>query len=225
MKAYALTEEYEGTGGIYFADYPIVARRQFAEEFNEGELRGISCRRAPWADKCKASPVPASLMIDHGWRFECSGCGQTVDIDYLEDNDLNVDEVIGSQFSQIFCSPQCHFDWQVLEAERKAVQVDFIHKVRERIRRRLGDVSFVSGGFQEHCYATKRQGHWVVEQCRVSIDFPGRKHSPAAFEYRFEYRQVGPPRIAASCAQGDLDVFTPWVTEREKKRSPTHTQQ
>ena len=51
MKAYAVTEEDENTGGIIYAEHNIVARRLGANEYADGEIAYVSCRRAPWADE------------------------------------------------------------------------------------------------------------------------------------------------------------------------------
>ena len=50
LKAFAVQEDCEGTGGIYYAEHAITAKKRFANENNDGELNGITCQRAPWAD-------------------------------------------------------------------------------------------------------------------------------------------------------------------------------
>src|SRR5687767_14229018 len=42
LRAYAVTEEDEGTGGIIFARHAIVARRAGANEYNGGEFHGVT---------------------------------------------------------------------------------------------------------------------------------------------------------------------------------------
>ncbi len=78
MKAYAVQEDYEGTGAIIFAKHAIQARRWGANEFNGGELGGMTCRRAPWADQYAPGPIPAEVMMEHGWSFLCVRCERRV---------------------------------------------------------------------------------------------------------------------------------------------------
>lgn len=47
LKAYSVTEEYENTGGIIFAEHNIVARRIGASEYADGDFHAVTCRRAP----------------------------------------------------------------------------------------------------------------------------------------------------------------------------------
>ena len=86
MKAFAVTEECDNNGSIMFAATNIEARRRGADRYNDGELRGISCRRAPWADRfAESGKVPAKVMIAHGWHFDCCGCGATIDEEWIRD--------------------------------------------------------------------------------------------------------------------------------------------
>src|SRR5690606_20613022 len=75
-------ETYEYQGAIIFAKSNIEARRWSANEFNDGELVGMSVKRAPWADKYgSGSKIPAADMVDAGWHFECSYSGARIDSD------------------------------------------------------------------------------------------------------------------------------------------------
>src|SRR4051812_28465441 len=106
--AYAVTETYENTGRIVFADRPIDARKIGAGEFNDGQLGGLSVRRAPWADRFgTARALPARVCIDEGWHFECSGCGATIDSDWLYERHLPLSGVIGSSIGNVYCCRRC----------------------------------------------------------------------------------------------------------------------
>lgn len=132
IKAFAVTEHDENTGAIIFAKHAIVARRLGANEYAGGELSYVSCRRAPWADAYAGRPIPARVMIANGWHFECSECDQRIDEDYLYDNRLPLDGVIGTQHSHVFCSKRCARRWYSMERRRKAEA--------QEARKRLDDI-------------------------------------------------------------------------------------
>jgi len=50
MKAFIVNEPCEGYGDVFFAKFAIEARKQGANEFNDGELAGMTCRRCPQLD-------------------------------------------------------------------------------------------------------------------------------------------------------------------------------
>ena len=69
LRAFAVTEEDEGTGAIYFAKHDIVAKKLGANDFAGGEIDYISCRRAPWADAYIDRPLPVRGRIKNGSLF------------------------------------------------------------------------------------------------------------------------------------------------------------
>lgn len=100
LKAYAVLEKDEYTGDIYFAPRAIVAAKAGANEYGDGELSYIQCRRAPWADAFARKGVPAKVAVDHGWHFECHGCGIQIDSDLEEEHRLPVDGIVGTMDSR-----------------------------------------------------------------------------------------------------------------------------
>src|SRR6218665_787596 len=80
LKAYDCLEPYENMGAIIFATSDIEARRRSANEFHDGDITGMSVKRAPWADKYQGRQnIPIDVMINHGWHFECCWSGVTID--------------------------------------------------------------------------------------------------------------------------------------------------
>jgi hypothetical protein len=140
LRAFAVTETCEGTGGIVFARHNVVARREGACQFSDGDFHSVECRRAPWADQFASDKiVPVSAMIWAGWHFECTGCGRRIDEDLPSawENEVapgepikganlryarwNPDHVIGYQHSLVFCRRACQVAYDKEEAEKKRI--------------------------------------------------------------------------------------------------------
>lgn len=228
MKAYAVLETCENTGGIVFARHAVTARRHGSCQYSDGDFQSVSCRRAPWADWCADSGiVPASLMIDHGWHFECSGCGSTVDRDYLDENSLSLEDVIGIQDSQVFCCPACKLAHDELDAKKKAFGASFLHVLRDVVRKRFGNVHFCEGTDfnRPHAYVWGDEANSLrIHTARLSFYFPGMKVAPATISFdsseRSNRERFAPPRPVYTCLPDDRDAFEAFAAAT-KKNSPT----
>lgn len=209
MKAFMVTEQYENRAMVVFANHAITARRIGANEYCDGELRGISVKRAHHLDQYEGKGVPASVLIDGGWWFECTGCDATINSDFLDDKELAWDAVIGTENSAVFCCAECqkqHLDRQ--ERER-AIGQAFLAMMRDRITSRVGNVQFVTGAFREHIFAQELDGIVVVRQASVSFDFPGQIIAPASLHYDPAYI-YGPAKLELRCCIGDKAAFEAW---------------
>lgn len=221
LKAYAVIEEFEGNGAIFFATHDIEARKRGADEFGDGDLRGISCRRAPWADKFADGKLPASVMIENGWRFDCCSCGATIDEDYLNEQDLPIEGVVGFMHTMVYCNAVCEATYDLDRAIAKQHEERALRHLTTWIKKRFPSVKFSSQPmWKPHAYACERDGTWVVDQIVVSFKYPGAKYGLASV--RVERRQhnhklIGPIRPQFSCAGGDRETFEAWV-EAEKQR-------
>jgi hypothetical protein len=209
LKAFAVTEHDENTGAVIFAKHDIVARRIGADEYADGELSYVSCRRAPWADAYADKAVPARVMIAHGWHFECSECGSRIDEDYLFDNRLPVDCVVGTQHSHVFCCSKCARRWYSMKRRRKAEELRAIEAFKAVVRKRFPDAEFCDEEDQfrgHHAYVTPERGGWNWQQVIVAFRFPGMKHGPAHF--RMDSRHKPGPHLASyTCCNGDKEAF------------------
>lgn len=229
LKAYAVLEEGENTGGIVFAAHAIVARRQGAAIFGDGEFEGVSCRRAPWADHCaKTGVVPVSLMIDHGWRFECYGCGATIDRDWLYDMGLPLLGVIGTQHSSIFCCDSCRSRHKAREAVRCEIEADMIERLKAMVLRRLPGAEICSQdqwASRAHAEQGWDSGAWAVNGAVVFFAFPGMRIGPASLVLRRDYlkiNRIGPIDPSFECCAGDQEAFEAFAAEtrRQPETSP-----
>jgi hypothetical protein len=108
-RAYLVREAATDNGGIVFAKTLRQARRDGARDYADGDEAHVICFRAKWADWCApAGIVQASLLVEYGWRFECTGCTEEISLDTVTARGLSVDDVIGVQNGPIYCCAACH---------------------------------------------------------------------------------------------------------------------
>lgn len=226
MRAFAVTENDENTGAIYFARHDIVAKKAGAAEFADGDIGQVSCRRVPWADGYCGRPIPARLMVAHGWHFECCGCGQRIDDDMLADNRLPESGVIGTQGSAVYCGSRCARRHFRREHRRKREAAAAIAHFKALVLRRFPDVTFVDAhdnpNWRHHAYVTCEQGRpgWRWEQVIVAFCFPGMKIAPATYRLDQRYGHlIGPPAPYYSCCNGDREAFDAYARMTKQRTS------
>lgn len=205
LKAFAVTEEDEGAGGIIYAKHNIVARRVGANEYAGGEIAYVSCRRAPWADKYAETALPVSVMIENGWHFECAGCGRKIDSDFLWETDRLPEDVIGHQHSAAYCDAVCEAHDALDKAQRKKLETRWLRRFTKIVKRRFPDLH----PYHAYAYASRRpDGQLSLRQVAVEFDFPGREHSMARLQWRkkdsWEKTQKKPHY---TCSAGDKEAF------------------
>lgn len=220
LKAYAVTEEGEGTGGIVFARHAVVARREGANEYGDGEFELVSCRRAPWADAYAGTDgVPVSVMVDNGWHFECGSCGRRIDNDMLWENDLLPEDVIGTQHTTAYCNERCEARDKLDRAEAKHRERRWIRRFEKIVLRRFPDASIMKDGgrfCRPHAYAKRsKDGVWRIEQVVVSFTWPGQEIGPASLrvDTKTDWPRFGGKAVTKrekpywTCCAGDREAF------------------
>jgi hypothetical protein len=205
MKAFAVQEDCEGTGDIFYADHAITAKKRFANEFGDGDLSGISCHRAPWAD-AYAPHCPRLVMIDHGWWIECNGCGVRIDSD-LEVNPDDPDEEVRKldpveDDRGLFCLASCRDRYLADRAARQDAEAAARATLEVKLLAKLPGVTVVG---EIHSYVEKRDGLYVARQTRAAFDFPGSTIGPAYFSHN----EIGEEPSVTVC-QGDLPAWETW---------------
>lgn len=214
LLAYMVTEPYENTGGVIFAQTAIVARRIGANEWHDGDISGMTVRRAADLDRYAPGPVPASAMIAKGWWFECSGCGATINEDWLYDRGLSVEGVRGTDSGPVFCCARCEGEYRdIARAEETAGQA-VIRGLIERIRQRFGDVEI---GKTRH-YTTMMDGHLTTQEAEVEFVFPGHRFGPASLRLASYHpqRDALPPSFSFYCCNGDREAFEAFAKETDR---------
>ena len=166
--------------------------------------------------------VPASLMVAHGWWFECVYCGQRIDEDNLADRRLSAASVIGSQRSLVFCCKTHALKHRREQAQRKRAEAAGVKLFSEIVLRRLPDAKLINEpqNMRPHAYVCgELGGPWVNEQIIISFTFPGMKIGPASLRYSRPYGvRIGPFRPEFSCCNGDIEAFTAFADAQEERR-------
>lgn len=213
-KAFVVRDNDSGVV-VVFDEMAVSARRRGANELNVEFESVESCRRAPEFDEYAPQEfVPARVLIEHGWRFECNGCSTWVDSDlegYDEDDCAYELHPIYEDHG-VWCSAEC----KAADAEdrriRKELQEAAIADFKRRVLKRFPGVQFEDGSFKEHAYAQHNSdGVYGMEQIVVSFDFPGRKIGPASYRYDLNLSEqrslIGPRAPYFMCCNGDRETF------------------
>jgi len=211
VKAYSVLEKEDMTGDIYFASRAIYAAKWGANEYADGELGGVQCRRAPWADMFAETGVPAKVAVDHGWRFECHGCGITVDSDIGCEHGLSVDGICGKVSGAVYCSARCKWRHVRDQERRKAEERSAIEDFKQIVLSRFPDADFeeeTENFWGHHAYVSRTHGcgHWHRGQVIISFRFPGMRIGPAQFRMD-PFHKIGPPTAGYTCCNGDREAF------------------
>lgn len=170
LKAYSV-QGYE-CGCITFATSNVVARREGANELGVEFEEIVSCCRAPWADAYAGvkGGVPALVMIENGWWFECCHCRYRIDSDlYNYKTDMPLEPVEENGF--IYCTPACLDAEKQDKAAREAREAAVTKVVKEKFPgtevKWFGDShpAKVSFTFPDGQYAV----NWTVGEETVSV--------------------------------------------------------
>ncbi|MBZ9600697.1 hypothetical protein [Phyllobacterium chamaecytisi] len=224
LKAFAVTETDDNTGGIVFARHAVTARRHGANEYAGGEFAYVSCRRAPWADRFAENQDPTiSVMIAHGWHFECQGCGAKIDEDWLDEEGLPVEGVIGTQATSVYCCARCKWKSMKRAAKRKEQEQLAIGAYKAVVLKRFPDAEFCDNEPDKyrghhHAYVTMDKGAWHWGQVVISFKFPGMQIAPAHYsrnEPMHQWRSpfIGPVKPEYTCCNGDREAFEAWANQ------------
>lgn len=151
---------------LIFARSSIEAKRLWASgnDWPSGVLAGISAVRKPHWDRHFATGVPAVERIDEGWYYECTGCGTTINQDYIgtrersgdayEDGildreygpDLTVPEMkpVEPIVGRVWCHQTC-YENDVARSARLRRYEERIHGwLARRLKRRLPDADVLA---------------------------------------------------------------------------------
>jgi hypothetical protein len=210
-KAYICMETYNCTGGVVFAKTNLEARKIAANEWNDGELGGLSVRRATDLDEyAETNRVPAwKLIVNHGWSWEdgCSYCGQSLNYDDLQDAGKDPCDVVGFDGFHVYCNEDCKERQDEINEGKDRAGDAFLSQILKRIKSRFGDVDIV----KTHHFTTYREGYFTTEQAIVDFDFPGRKYGYASLRYSNDtYKpceKLMPCTLHVLCSNGDIEAF------------------
>ncbi|MRX32835.1 hypothetical protein [Aminobacter sp. MDW-2] len=222
LKAYAVLEHSENTGAVFFARYSIVARRKGADEFADGDIAGVSCRRAPWADAYATTGLPAAVCIDHGWNFECWGCGAKIDEYWLDENSLTSADVVGNQRGSVYCCAGCKERSEERQRQVQLRKAEAIEMAKRLVLNRFPGAQFREGDGFTHAYVTDWDGHWLIASVQVAFDFPGMAVAPATFRIEADALRfpIGNHVPRYYCAAGDREAFEAYAAATKARGLP-----
>jgi hypothetical protein len=225
MRAFAVTENFADQGAILFARHAIAACKAGADEYADGDLGSVTCKRAPWADEYVDKVVPASVMIRHGWHFECSHCGASITDSYLQDKDLPVDGVVGGQHGRVYCCAGHARSDERERRRRNKVEDAAIATFAKIVKRDFPDAVVVGRDSESmtsrpHAYAVGGSNRpWITEQVIVPFLFDGMAVGPATLRYEREsHHRIGPFEPHYFCCNGDKAAFERFADGQRAKR-------
>lgn len=212
LKAFAVTDKDEGSGGVVFAKTNVEARRVGAAEFGDGDFAAFDCRRAPEFDRwASRGAVPLLALYEAGWWQECVGCERRIQQDW-DDEPLNPRETPRG----LYCTPACK-RWDDEErAKRERHEARALRAMERSLLRRLPAAEIVrdksDAMHRAHAYVRRDQfGRWRIHQAVVAFRFPGAQHGLASFradDRHSTHFDRKPPGLYVPA--GDRAVFDAW---------------
>jgi hypothetical protein len=211
MPAYVALDTDEFNGGVVFAKNIRDARRIGANVYSSGEQEYIQVTRRKDLDQYEAEGVPARVLAEEGWWFECHGCGMRIDDCSMEDAGLPISGIVGKDGGAIYCCHTCRRDHLTRDAAVKAFGSAFLDMLADMVTARFGDAVIAD---RRHVYVPRYEP-LVVMGAEVSFSFPGQKIGPATLSYRHEGKYcakiIGPVMPEVMCCAGDKDAFEAWA--------------
>ena len=221
MAAYSVLETNEYTGGIVFAKDKRTASRIGADQWADGEIGYIEVTRRKDLDQYEGKGVPASLLVEEGWHFECPGCYMRINDYAMEDAGLPLSGIVGVESGTIYCCHPCRREHLSRKAAVKAYEAAFQDMLRDMVRARFSDAIFVpENQWNNHAYVPHHYEPLVAREASVAFNFPGQKIGPATLTYRHEGMHgrdlIGPVKPYFTCCAGDKEAFEVWAAARGK---------
>ena len=130
LLAYEVREPNEGHCIIRFASSSAAARREGANELDCGFNEVEHCHRKPQFDQYAPGPVPKTVLIEHGWWFECHHCSRRISEDMQQEAEDEGEEhehlEVITDGDAIYCSHSCVMEEFVERRAQKAAQAALI---------------------------------------------------------------------------------------------------
>lgn len=221
MPAYVVMEIDENTGGVVFAKDKRTAQRVGANKWADGDIGYVETTRRKDLDRYEATGVPARVLVEDGWHFECHGCGMRIDDCTFEDEGLPVSGIVGNESGRVYCCHTCRMGALGREAQIKAMGEAFLDMLRDVVRTRFGEVEFVTDEtWRNRVHISSHRSPFVVREASVAFGFPGQKLGPATLGYRHSNRpsggdMIGPAECIFYCCTGDREAFEAWAASNK----------
>jgi len=221
--AYTYNETDEWSGGVVFARSNIEARRMGANLLNMDEIAGLTVQRRPDLDQYADTGVPARVLVEEGWWFECHGCGLRINDYRMEDAGLPVSGIVGYEQGRVYCSHACRMESRAEDAARDAFGKAFLDMLQDMVRARFPGAEIHFGDGRHHA-SVPRYWPLVAQQAVVEFEWPGQKIGRASLEYHhatdYGATLIGPVRPEFRCCNGDREAFEAFAAEYPKATRP-----
>lgn len=199
-----LVQDDEGLGGIVFAKSNAHGRRLGAAKFGDGDFDWGTARRAPWAD-AHYPTVPIEVMLDQGWWYECTHCGQRIsdqEYDDETDEEIHFDPVLIGDAA--YCRPACR-NAHMIECLRVGlIEQNAIYGLSQKLLSLFPGIWLVG---KPHAYVRGIS----IQQCVVEFRFPGCKIGNATYGWHEAGQE---PQIGV--CNGDKAAWDAW---RQKEKA------
>lgn len=231
QKAYSVLDRDEWTGGIVFASRRDQAIRRATARYFDGDGPETRCSREAWADIHAGGPVPAGEMVEHGWRFECSGCGRTIDADMRDlacssgtpDGGMYEDwtpaAVVGTQDSAVYCTARCEDSDRIGKERSRRLRDRAVARFTRILLARLPDAKPVD----VEAYGGRPGAEFsdgdvpLLQRVTVPFAFAGAHYGYAAIEYSPRGFHAD-RRLSYSCPSGDAEAFDAFQSAQQRSK-------
>jgi hypothetical protein len=210
LKAYSVQDHEEHIGVIVFAKSNIVARRMGALQLRFcDEISGLECKRCSWADEFSTTgKVPLSIAVQHGWRFECLGCGICIDNydESFDDDDNCIQLNPTGHMGFPFCTPECLNEYKSKQERTKTIEKERIDFLTQELLEKIPEAEIT----RTHAYVywvDFKKDEYKIEQSFVEFSFPGAKYGGGKYGNNIHYATRDKYEIVMTICQGDLDAF------------------
>jgi len=218
--AYSYNETDEWSGGIVFSRSSIEARRIGANLLDMDETAGLTVHRRQDLDQYADTGVPARVLVEEGWYFECYGCGLRINDSGMADMGLPMSGIVGKEHGAVYCSHACRMESRAEEAAADAFGKAFLDMLQDVVRRRFPGAEIHFGDGRHHVYVPRFRP-LVAQQAIVEFDWPGQEFGRAALVYhhagKHGERLTGPVKPEFSCCNGDHAAFEAFAASYQQE--------
>lgn len=172
----AMVEGCDGyVGGPYFGKQHIHARRQCADQWNDGEIGGVIVERMRhWDQYEEDGKIPLPEILSLGWWAECDFCGSRIceDEEEYQDGLKKIDDAIGTWGGPTYCSQRCADERDKMKKRQADENVEAYRQLESCLLRKLGPG--VEFDYASYYAGWRNEGPFEV---RIVFKVPDTKHS------------------------------------------------
>jgi len=191
VPAYLATVETDegAVGDIRFVNHAVIARREAANEHNDGEFGGVHVTRMAKFDKYEnAGSIPFWEMMSLGWWGECWECGIRIeqDSEEMDDLGLSIVDVVGTFGGQIFCCEAHSDDHKRTKEYRNRVTEQWRNRMKATVEGKYGTDGITFGGMFDCTMDLWGDSMPTVRYATIGFSIPGTNSDDIRMTYTAE---------------------------------------